>query len=368
MSRLMKRGPDERVNWLKSMPFLILHVLPLGAVFTGFGWRELVLCVGLYYLRMFFITAGYHRYFAHRSYKLGRGMQFVMAFGGTLAAQKGVLWWAAHHRHHHRYSDKPQDVHSPLRGFWWSHLGWILCDKYSATRTELVRDLTRYPELVWLNRHWWLPPTLLGAACLLLGGASYLFVGFFLSTVLLYHGTFSVNSIAHLFGRRRYATTDTSRNSFLVALITCGEGWHNNHHHLQSTVKAGFYWWELDLSYYALRALSWIGLARGLRQPAQAKLLQNRIKDGHFDVGMFEAYWTRAVHTLAEAQQRAGKYYDAKKRALEEYASRTMLEAHRHAGDFYDAKRKALEDLVESTKKTAEDFGIVQKGTADASA
>jgi stearoyl-CoA desaturase (Delta-9 desaturase) len=356
---------DERVNWVKSIPFVLVHLMPLGAVFTGVGWKEAALCVGLYYLRMFFITAGYHRYFAHRSYKLGRVMQFVMAFGGTLAAQKGVLWWAANHRHHHRYSDKPQDVHSPIRGFWWSHIGWILCDKYSVTRWDLIRDFAKYPELRWLNRYWLVPPTLLGAACYFLGGASTLFIGFFLSTVLLYHGTFAVNSVAHLFGSRRYVTTDTSRNSFLVALITCGEGWHNNHHYFQSTANQGFFWWEVDLSYYALKALSFVGLAGGLRKPPRKVLLENRIRDGHFDVGMFEAYWRRAVRTLAEAQQRAGDYYDAKKKAVEDFAAQTMSEAQKHAGDFYDAKRKALGEFVDSTKKTAEDLGIVPKGRAD---
>jgi stearoyl-CoA desaturase (Delta-9 desaturase) len=374
---------DERVNWPRSVPFVLMHVVPLGALFTGVRLADVLLCVALYYVRMFFITAGYHRYFAHRSYRLGRGMQLLMALGGATAAQKGPLWWAAHHRHHHRYSDAPQDVHSPLRGFWWSHVGWILCDRYQETRLELVRDLAKVPELRWVNRYWLLPPTLLAAAIFFLGGASALFIGFFLSTVLLYHGTFLVNSVAHVFGRRRYVTTDTSRNSMLVALLTCGEGWHNNHHYFQSTARQGFFWWEVDLSYYVLKALSFVRLAHGLRVPSAHVLGRNRIRDGHFDVGMFNAYWERAVATLSEAQRhagdyyeakvralagaqrQAGEYYDEKRKALEDFASQTVQEAQRHAAEFYDLRRRRVDDLVHNTRQKAADLGIVPKDPAD---
>ncbi len=269
------RGADERVSWVKSLPFFLMHVMPLGIVWTGFGWKEAVLALALYVSRMFFITAGYHRYFAHRAFKTGRVMQFVLAFGGGTAAQKGVLWWAGHHRHHHKHSDLPSDIHSPKRGFWWSHMGWILCKKYDATPTQRIKDFARYPELVWLDRWHLVPSVALGAACLLLGGPSALFGGFFLSTALLYHGTFVINSVTHVFGRRRYATRDTSKNSLLLALVTLGEGWHNNHHYYQSTANQGFFWWEIDLSYYALRVMSWLGLVWELRTPSQKVRMSN---------------------------------------------------------------------------------------------
>lgn len=198
---LYQRAPDERVNWLGSIPFFLMHLMPLGILLFGITWQDVVLCIALYVVRMFFITAAYHRYFGHRAYKMGRVMQFLMAVGGSTAAQKGVLWWAGHHRHHHKYSDMPEDIHSPRRGFWWSHVGWILCKKYDATPMSAIKDFAKYPELRWLNRWHLLPAIALGAACLLIGGPSALFGGFFLSTVLLYHGTFSINSFTHLFGQ-----------------------------------------------------------------------------------------------------------------------------------------------------------------------
>ena len=280
------RAPDERVNWVSSTPFILVHVLPLAAVWTGVTSFDLWLCAGLFALKMFFITAGYHRYFAHRSFKTSRAMQFVLAFGGGMAAQKGALWWGAHHRHHHRFSDQPDDIHSPMKGFWWSHIAWITCSRYSATEFEAIRDFARYPELRFLNTHYWLAPTVLGVACFLLGGWSALWIGFFLSTVLTYHATFLINSATHLFGRRRYALAVTSRNSLLMALLTFGEGWHNNHHHYQSSANMGFYWWEIDISYYVLKLLAALGLVWDLRVPPAAALEANRVDDGNPDLGM----------------------------------------------------------------------------------
>ncbi|HEX2676303.1 MAG TPA: acyl-CoA desaturase [Polyangiales bacterium] len=279
----LARAADERVDWIHNLPFIAVHFVPLFALITGVKPFDVALCVALYVARMFFITAGYHRYFSHRAYKMGRGMQFLMAFGGATAAQKGPLWWAAHHRHHHRFSDTQEDIHSPLKGFWWSHVGWIICRKYQPTDLDAIKDFAKYPELRWLNKHYMVPPTLLGVACFLAGGWSALVIGFFLSTVLTYHGTFFINSLAHVIGRRRYATRDTSRNSFLLALITLGEGWHNNHHHYMSTANQGFYWWEIDISYYALRLLSLVGLVRDLRTPSARIMELRRIADGQPD-------------------------------------------------------------------------------------
>jgi stearoyl-CoA desaturase (delta-9 desaturase) len=263
----LQRAPDEQVNWRSSLPFLGFHLLPFLVIFTGVTRTAVVLLVVTFTVRMFFITAGYHRYFAHRSYKLGRAAQFVMAFGGGTATQKGMLWWSGHHRNHHRFSDTERDIHSPRKGFWWSHVGWFLCDKYKRTDYDLIKDFARYPELRFLDKRDWIAPWSLGVACFLIGGWSGLVVGFFLSTVLLWHTTFLVNSAAHVFGRRRYATDDTSRNSLVVALLTSGEGWHNNHHHYPSSARQGFFWWEIDPTYYALKLLSFVGVVRDLRQP-----------------------------------------------------------------------------------------------------
>ena len=284
MSAESLRAADEKIDWVGAIPFFLIHLSPLLAIWTGVRVVDVALCIALYFIRMFFLSAGYHRYFAHRGYKLGRGMQFVMAFGGATAAQKGPLWWAGYHRHHHRYSDQPGDIHSPRDGFFWSHVGWILCPKYARTPVELIKDFAKFPEIRWINKYHLVPAVLLAAGCYLVGGASTLVVGFLLSTVLLFHGTFFVNSLTHLFGKRRYETPDTSRNSFLLALITGGEGWHNNHHHYETTANNGFFWWEIDSSYYVLKILSWLGLARDLRLPPKFVLEGRRATFEDYDM------------------------------------------------------------------------------------
>jgi stearoyl-CoA desaturase (delta-9 desaturase) len=262
-------------NWRKSLPFMGVHLVCLALIFTGVTTFDLILCAALYLIRMFGITGGYHRYFAHRSYKTSRVFQFVLAWLGCSALQKGPLWWAGHHRHHHLYSDTEEDVHSPVvRSLWWSHLGWILGPDYEKTDLVAIRDFVRFPELRWLNDKYWVPGILLGVLCFLLGGWSGLLCGFFLSTVLLYHGTFCINSLCHIFGTKRFATADQSRNNFWLALITLGEGWHNNHHHYQSSANQGFYWWEIDISYYVIRCLGFLGLVWDIRKPPQKVLDQ----------------------------------------------------------------------------------------------
>src|SRR5207248_2659613 len=171
------------------------------------------------------------------------------------------------------------DVHSPvIWTLWQAHVGWIFEKRNDGTPLHLIRDFAKFPELLWLNRWHWVPGIVLGALCFavshLLTGSGWggLLVGFLLSTVLLYHGTFTINSLSHLIGSRRYATTDASRNNFGLALITLGEGWHNNHHHYQSAARNGFFWWEVDVSYYTLKALSWVGLVWDLRQPPKKML------------------------------------------------------------------------------------------------
>lgn len=246
--------------------FIFLHVCA-GAVFvTPFSARMLWWLVGTYSLRMFAITAGYHRYFSHRSYKMGRAAQFCMAFLAQTSAQKGVLWWAAQHRDHHKHSDDVDDVHSPVQqGFWWSHVGWVLSNKHDAYDPKRVADFAKYPELRWLDRHHWIPTTVFAAVVLAVGGWSAFLWGYVVSTVLLYHCTFSINSLAHLFGTRRFETPDDSRNNWWLALVTFGEGWHNNHHYVMASCRQGYRWWEIDITYAVLKALSWCGVVRELR-------------------------------------------------------------------------------------------------------
>lgn len=257
----------------KIIPFILMHVACAAVFFVGVSVEAVLLCVVLYMVRMFGLTAGYHRYFAHRAFKTSRFFQFVLAVVGTTAVQKGPLWWAAHHRQHHKYTDQEGDIHSPVTdGFWWSHIGWVISNKYDPTDFKGIKDFARYPELRWINKYHLIPAIALAVVCFLLGGWQWLVWGFVISTVLLYHGTFSVNSLAHMWGSRRYATGDDSRNNFLIALWTGGEGWHNNHHHYMASVKQGFYWWEIDFSYYALKMMSWVRLVWDLRVPPKQLL------------------------------------------------------------------------------------------------
>ena len=262
----------DRIRW-STIPFFAFHAIAIVlAIVVGFSWAALAWCLALYYSRMLFCALGYHRYFAHRTFKTGRVRQFLLAFAAQTTVQKGVLWWAAHHRNHHSFSDDPRDPHSvKQRGFWWAHLGWILAARFERTDFRRIRDFAKYPELRWLNRHHWVPPLALALALFAVGGPVALAWGFFVSTVCLWHGTFAVNSLAHMIGRRRYATSDDSRNSVLIALITCGEGWHNNHHHFQHTARQGFRWWEFDTGYYALRVASWMGLVRDVVKTVPAR-------------------------------------------------------------------------------------------------
>ena len=258
--------PKHQVMWLTMLPFWLVQVAAvIGVIATGWSWKGLGLALALYFVRMFGLTAGYHRYFSHRSYKTSRVFQFLLALLGSTATQKGVLWWAAHHRAHHKYSDSPRDIHSVRQqGFWWAHVKWILVRTYIETDFDRIKDFARYPELRWLNKYHLVPPILMATTLAMVGGWWALLWGFFVSNTLLWHGTFCVNSLAHLFGRRRYVTTDDSRNSFLIALFTLGEGWHNNHHHYQRSERQGFYWWEIDITHYILRLFALVGLVRDL--------------------------------------------------------------------------------------------------------
>jgi stearoyl-CoA desaturase (Delta-9 desaturase) len=257
----------------QAVPFVLVHLLCLAAFWTGVTWQALALCVGLYWLRIFAIGAGYHRYFSHRAFATSRAFQFVLAFLSQTTAQNSVLWWAALHRRHHLHSDTELDTHSPRRrGFFYAHVGWIFDRKHVKTDLVTVADLAAFPELVWLDRFELAPAMLTAALCYLIAGWSGVVVGFLWSTVLVYHSTFCINSLAHVHGKQRYVTGDDSRNNWLLALVTMGEGWHNNHHAWQRSVRQGFRWWEVDATYYILRGLSWIGVIWDLKLPPQTLL------------------------------------------------------------------------------------------------
>jgi stearoyl-CoA desaturase (delta-9 desaturase) len=260
-----KARRDDQVNLVSSTAFFFVHLLPLLAFWTGVTTTAVALFFITFFGRMWAITAGYHRYFAHRSFRMNRFWGAALAFLGTTAAQKGPLWWAAHHRNHHRYSDTERDVHSPKRGFWWSHVVWILCDKFNKSDQTLIRDFSKYPEMRFIDKYDWIGPWALAVTCFLVGGWSGLVVGFFASTVVLWHTTFTINSLAHVWGRRVYETEDTSRNNAFLAIFTGGEGWHNNHHRYPFSARQGFRWWQVDTTYYGLKVLSWVGIVRDIR-------------------------------------------------------------------------------------------------------
>ena len=276
-------GSYRNVEWIRNLPYFFMHAACLGVIWVGFSWTAAAVALALYVVRMFFITGFYHRYFSHRTFRVSRRMQTAMAVCGLTCVQRGPLWWAAHHRHHHAHADHEDDLHAPgLWGVLWSHMFWFTTADALPTRSRYVRDLERYPELVWLDRHekvvylafagacygfgcllhalGWQPDRGYGAA-----GLQILVWGFFVSTVALYHATYTINSLAHLFGSRRYDTRDTSRNNWLLSILTLGEGWHNNHHHYQASARQGFYWWEWDPTYYVLKLMSWVGLVENLR-------------------------------------------------------------------------------------------------------
>ena len=269
----------ERVDVKRIVPFALLHAGCLCIFFVGWSWLAVGVAVALYLVRMFFVTGFYHRYFSHRSFKTSRAGQFIFAMLGNTAMQRGPLWWAAHHRHHHAHSDEGPDTHSPgLRGLLWAHIAWLTSSKNFHTDYRKVKDLMKFPELVFLNKHDLLVPLCYGASLWLTGsilGSAFpalhtsggqLFVwGFFVSTVALMHGTFCINSLAHVVGKRRFATDDDSRNSLLLALMTLGEGWHNNHHRYEHAARQGFYWWEIDISYYVLKMMAALGLIWDLK-------------------------------------------------------------------------------------------------------
>ena len=275
----VEAGREDRIDWLRAAPFIAMHLACLGVIWVGVSPIALIVAATLYAVRMFAITGFYHRYFSHRTFQTSRAVQFVFATIGASCVQRGPLWWAAHHRHHHRHADTQSDPHSPaVHGFLWSHVGWFLTPRNFRTDLARVPDLAKYPELRWLDRFDIAMPVLLAVAMYGLGvllqhlapqlgtsGGQMLVWGFFVSTVVLFHATVTINSLAHRFGSRRYATKDDSRNNLWLALLTFGEGWHNNHHFFPGSSHQGFRWWEVDLTWYGLKLMALLGLVRGLK-------------------------------------------------------------------------------------------------------
>jgi len=270
----------DDIMYPSAIPFVLVHLACFAAIWTGISWTAVAIAVALYWLRIFAIGAGYHRYFSHRAYATSRAFQLALAVVAQSTAQKSVLWWAAKHRHHHLHSDTEADVHSPRhKGFIYSHVGWVFSRRHDLTDLVKIEDFARYPELMWLHRYELAPAIVLALVCLAVGGWSGLVVGFFWSTVAVYHATFCINSLAHVRGRKRYVTGDDSRNNWLLAFFTMGEGWHNNHHAYQSSVRQGFRWWEVDPTFYVLKALSWARLVWNLKTPPR-EVLRNEQRLG----------------------------------------------------------------------------------------
>jgi stearoyl-CoA desaturase (Delta-9 desaturase) len=277
---VVDRDSATDIVYPSTIPFIIVHLTCFAAIWTGVTGEAVAIGVGLYWLRIFAIGAGYHRYFSHRAYETSRVFQFILAALAQSTSQKSVLWWAANHRDHHLHSDTELDVHSPRQmGFLYSHVGWIFSRGQETMNVNRIADFAKYPELMWLHRYEQFPAFVLAVLCLAVAGWPGLIVGFFWSTVAVYHGTFSINSLAHLVGKRRYVTGDDSRNNWLLAIITMGEGWHNNHHAYQSSARQGFYWWEYDPTFYLLTLLERLGLVWNLKRPT-AEVMQNQHRLG----------------------------------------------------------------------------------------
>lgn len=280
----------EGIDWLRIIPFIGIHLACFAVIWVGVSTTAVMICIFSYLIRMFAITGFYHRYFSHKTFKTSRTTQTVFAVIGATATQRGPLWWAAHHRHHHMHSDKPGDIHSPKSGFLNSHLQWFLKHENFHTNNERIEDLNKFPELKFIDRYDILFPFIFALLLFLCGHLLYLFApslettgwqlvvwGYFISTILLSHVTYCINSLAHVWGTKPYITGDDSRNNFLLALLTLGEGWHNNHHCAPGSVKQGFKWWQIDISFYVIKVMEKLGLVWDLKYPNPKLLSMKKV-------------------------------------------------------------------------------------------
>jgi stearoyl-CoA desaturase (delta-9 desaturase) len=343
--RNIDHGHDDIV-YPSALPFVLIHLSCAAAFWSGITWQAIAICIALYWLRMFAIGAGYHRYFSHRSYSTGRLFQFILAFLAQSSAQKSILWWAAKHRHHHLHSDTPQDVHSPVhKGFMYSHLGWIFARQHDATDLVKVADFSSVPELRWLHKFEVMPAVALGVLCFLVAGWSGLVVGFLWSTVLLYHATFCINSLAHVSGRKRYITGDESRNNWLLAFFTMGEGWHNNHHAYQSSARQGFRWWEIDMTFYVLKALSWMGIVWDLKSPSE-QVLRNQQRLGSRVVNRAAEQLVRRFNPERIALAVSSALHSSELAALRETLSQARCQTAEVLASLYPTRVPTRDELL----------------------
>ena len=266
---LVALSDRQRVNWLVTIILALVHTGAVAALFL-FNWRAFASAVLLVWIATGFgISLGYHRLHTHRSYKVPRLLEYFFAVCGTVTLEGGPIFWVAVHRIHHQKSDQPGDPHSPREGAWWSHMGWILFGEAKHNNTRLMAkyapDLAKDRFYVWLNDYHWIPPVIVGLMLLVVGGLPMFLWGGCLRTVVGLHATWAVNSVTHLWGSRRFATRDDSRNNWWVALFTFGEGWHNNHHAHPSSARHGLAWYELDISWITIKFLKHLGVARSVR-------------------------------------------------------------------------------------------------------
>jgi stearoyl-CoA desaturase (Delta-9 desaturase) len=283
MNASLESGVKPKPSPITLFLFIIISLTPLFAFTVPFSWELVGIAILTYSLRMFGITGVYHRYFSHNAYKTSRVFQFILAWIGAIAMQKGPIWWAAHHRNHHKYSDTEKDLHSPKNGFWYSHMLWFLVDDYNEYDPKIIKDYMKYPEIVWMDKYHWIPPL---AFSIVLGLISWpvLVWGYGVANFISGHATWTINSLAHVYGKQRFNTGDTSRNNIWLALLTFGEGWHNNHHYYRHSANQGFYWWEIDITYYALKVLSWFGLIWDLKT-VPAHVLEEGMKQDAISQG-----------------------------------------------------------------------------------
>ncbi|MGD0346838.1 MAG: fatty acid desaturase [Terracidiphilus sp.] len=255
-------------NWIFVITFGLFHLAALAALFC-FRWSALIVFVAMWALAQNVgIGMGYHRLLTHRGYSTPKWLEYCITTCATLALQGGPIYWVGVHRIHHRYSDKGGDPHSPRDGKWWSHMGWILNGSL-RNKSEALKlytpDLARDRYYVWLSKYHWIPLTVVGITLFALGGWSWLLWGAVLPATIGFHVTWMVNSVTHLWGTRRFSTSDDSRNNFWVALLTGGEGWHNNHHAYPVSARHGLAWYEIDVNYYGILLLQKLGLARHVK-------------------------------------------------------------------------------------------------------
>lgn len=274
----------NEIDWARIVPFIAIHLLCLGVIGVGISSFAVTFALAFYAIRIFSIGAFYHRFFSHKTFSTNRFWQFLFAILGMTAIQRGPLWWAAHHREHHLVSDQPEDAHSPLQhGFLWSHMGWFLSKKHFHYNPKRINDFYKFPELRYLDRFDSIVTILMGVGIYLLGeylavaapgletnGMQLFIWGFCISSVCVLHVTFTINSLSHCFGSSPYPTSDTSKNNFFLALLTFGEGWHNNHHHYPASARQGFKWWQIDITFYLLLLLQQLRIIKNLRHPPQS--------------------------------------------------------------------------------------------------